>query len=226
MAPIWAVLTGDVVGSSRLTMDERQRLPTRLRAASERVADHFGAAIPFPLDLHRGDSWQWALDQPELAPRVGLMLRALLQAAFESSRLDTRISIGIGSVSFIPPDGLEAADGEAFRLSGEGLDRLSADTRMGIRFPSRAEPELAESIDVGLALIDIQARKWTQRQAEAVAGALVGLTQEVIGREWVRRPVSQQAIAQHLDRAGWDPIERGLLFFEHIIPQILLEGEG
>lgn len=226
MEPHWAVLTGDVVGSSRLNPDERQQLPDRLRSAAQRVRAHYQDAIPYPLDLHRGDSWQLALDQPGLSPRVGLMLRALIRAAFESTRLDTRISIGLGTVSFLPPDGLEAADGEAFRLSGEGLDRLGDDTRMGIRFAPAVDPDLAQAVDVILALIDIQARAWTQRQAEAVAGALVGLTQERIGREWVRRPVTQQAIAQHLARAGWDPIERSLEFTERLIPKMLMGGEN
>lgn len=226
MTPNWAVLTGDVVGSSKLASDERQQLPDRLRSASQRVIAYFQDVIPFPLDLHRGDSWQMALNQPELAPRVALMLRGLIRASTESTRLDTRISIGVGPVAFIPPEGLEAADGEAFRLSGEGLDRLGDDTRMGIRFAPPADPDLGEAVDVGLALIDIQARGWTQRQAEAVAGALVGLTQERIGREWVRHPVTQQAIAQHLDRAGWDPIQRSLEFFEHLVPQILRGDEN
>lgn len=223
LLPVWAVLTGDIVGSSRLNSTERQALPARLRAASERVAGHFAKDLPFPLDLFRGDSWQLAIQRAELATRIALMMRALVRAAFDSTRLDTRISIGVGTVDFIPPDGLEAADGQAFRLSGEGLDRLTGDTRMGISLPGWHGPNVAEAFDVGLALIDLQARGWTQRQAEAVAGALVGLTQERIGREWVQHPVTQQAIAQHLDRAGWDSIERSVQFFERVLP--ILAGE-
>lgn len=217
----WAVLTGDVVGSSRLDPDERRLLAERLRAVASRVAGAIGELFPYPLDIHRGDSWQWALKRPELAPRVGLMLRALLRSSFESTRLDTRLSIGVGRITFIPTSGLEGADGEAFRLSGEGLERLTADIRMGIAFPAGLTSRLSASVDIGLALIDIQVQHWTQRQAEAIAGALAGLTQEEIGWEWVRRPVTQQAIAQHLDRAGWDAIERSLGFYERIIAEIL-----
>lgn len=154
------------------------------------------------------------------------MLRALLRSSFESTKLDTRLSIGIGTVSFIPTRGLEGADGEAFRLSGEGLDRLTSDIRMGVSFPPSLANRLSAALDISLGLIDIQVRSWTQRQAEAIAGALAGLTQQEIGSQWVRRPVTQQAIAQHLDRAGWDPIERSLEYFERIIPEILSPNNG
>ena len=74
-------------------------------------------------------------------------------------------------------------------------------------------------------LIDVLALDWTVRQAQAVAGALWGWTQERIGESWPQGAISQQAVGQHLDRAGWGGVESALQFFEQTLASYAsLEG--
>ena len=211
---LFAVLTGDIVGSSKLSAIERQQIPSVLHRASEHISRYFERSMQYEVDIFRGDSWQLVLSDPPKSLRVGLFFRAIIRATLESRKVDTRLSIGIGTTEFIPKDNVSTGNGEAFRLSGEALERLDKSTRMKIEFPSRYESGITHAFDVIVQLIDLLAQRWTSKQAEAISGALVSMTQRTIAAEWVSEPVSQQAISQHLELAGWNQIERGLDFFE------------
>lgn len=212
-----AVLTGDVVASSELAPDRRARLPELLRGAGEDLMRRLPAAIPFPVDVFRGDSWQLVVLQPEEALRAALSLRALLHIQLEEESLDTRIAIGIGSVDFIPAERVSSGDGQAFRLSGGALERIARSRRMTVALPDDVYSEAAAALNAICGLIDELVKRWTAKQARAVAGAMRGLTQQAIGAEWSPSPVSQQAIAQHLDGAGWGAIDEAIGYFERVV---------
>ncbi len=220
----WAVLTGDVVGSTDLAAEDRRALPDLLNAASEGMRKTF-PSVPFPVDIFRGDSWQFIVSNPALSWRTGLYFRARVRSAMEATVLDTRIGIGIGTISFIPEENISGGDGTAFRLSGAALDSLEGGTGFGIAFPEDLESGITEAFGVILDWMDQECRRWTSRQAAAVAGALSGYTQQEIARHCFDGAISQQAVAQHLKRAGWQVLERSLLFFESSLP-VLPDGEG
>jgi hypothetical protein len=212
-----AVLTGDVVASSELDPERRARLPELLRQAGDSVKYQLEDAIPYPVDVFRGDSWQLVMFQPEKALRAALHLRALLLTAIEDEPLSTRVTIGIGSVDFIPADRVSSGDGQAFRLSGNALERLGRSQRMTVAMPDEADAYVGVGLQVICGLIDELVKRWTARQAQAVLGAMRGLTQQAIGAQWSPSPVSQQAIAQHLDGAGWGAIDEAIAYFERVV---------
>ena len=207
----YAVLTGDVIGSSRLGDRARRRLHEALHFAGRNLRARFGEVVPYPLAVFRGDSWQLLVVPPARALRVGLYFRVSLRARMEAREIDTRFAIGIGAIDFIPGADLSGGDGEAFRRSGQALERLPRGARMGLALPADIE---AQDLRVILDLIDIQARRWSHRQALAVAGALLGWTQTQIAQGLFEPPISQQAVAQHLSRAGWRAIWKAIAYFE------------
>ena len=212
--PIYAVVTGDVVGSSRLAPQPRRRLLTALRRGATQLERHFGDSLVGKVALFRGDSWQFVLSRPAPTLRAALFFRAWLRSEMQLRSVDTRLAIGVGGVTFLPRGAIAVGDGEAFRLSGEALDSMPRTTRMRFRGPSAIGESSSRSIDVCVQLIDTLATRWTGRQALAVCGALLGLTQERIARTCSRERVTQQAVAQHLDHAGWNAIQSALLHFE------------
>lgn len=217
---IHAVLTGDIVGSSRLSASERRALHSHFNQSAVRLEDAFADQIMHKPQIVRGDSWQFAISDPREALRMALFFRALIRITLPDAGIDTRIAIGFGTIDFLPGENLSSGDGEAYRLSGEGLEQLQKTFRMGLFFPVEARSNLTDAFDVIVKLIDREASKWTQAQAESFAGALLGLTQQAIASDWVAREITQQAVAQHLERAGWSTIEIGLDFVE----QTLLEA--
>lgn len=74
--------------------------------------------------------------------------------------------------------------------------------------------ETERAFDVIVRLIDALATRWTDKQALAISGALRGMKQEEIAEKLWERRITQQAVAQHLSRAGWDALEKGIEYFE------------
>lgn len=218
---IYAALTGDIVGSSKLESSERETLHDVMDSTSKEILSRFQDHVPYPPALFRGDSWQFFVNKPTSVLRIGLYYRTYLKSRMEAKHIDTRIAIGIGSINFIPTNNLSSGDGEAFRLSGKGLEKMPKSCRMTISFPEKLESDTTSSIQIIIKLIDLQVRKWTNRQSKAICGALLGYSQNETAEIFFENKISQQAVAQHLNKAGWNSIELSINFFEEIVNKIV-----
>lgn len=208
----YAILTGDVVGSSKLPASARRSLQRALGQVDTRVRRTFSKACPLPLDVFRGDAWQLLVVSAGTALRIALYVRALMRVLMDSRVVDTRVAIGIGKIQFIPGNEVSQGDGPAYRLSGQGLDEMPRQARLGVRSEDDDAPHVL--LDALLIGTDALSRPWTVSQAQAIVGAITGKTQEAIATGWKPEPITQQAVAQHLDRAHWFAIERALAAFE------------
>src|SRR4030067_3700189 len=92
---VYAVLTGDIVGSTKLPSTSRQTLQQVLYKASEKISHYFRNDVPYNMDVFRGDSWQFIVIDPSKSLRIGLFLRSLIREGVDGMRVDTRISIGM-----------------------------------------------------------------------------------------------------------------------------------
>lgn len=215
MAPrLQAVITGDIVGSSRLDREERGWLHGHLQEASRQLRYTWSDIVPYHIDIFRGDSWQLLVAQPPRSLMVALYLRTFVRSGLASLRLDTRLAIGVGKVEGIPGGNVSSGHGEAFSLSGAALEGLVRGHRMTIALSKDIDRPSLSALDVVLKLVDALAQRWTPKQAFAVGKSLAGLTQEQIASEWLERHITQQAVAQHLDRAGWDSVRLAVSHFE------------
>jgi len=211
---IYAVVTGDVVGSKKMSSAERVLLLRVLRRGHHLLQLHFKRSLASAIDVFRGDSWQFVLSKPEMSLRAALFLRAFLISQVKVRSVDTRFAIGIGPVEFLPSKATPTGDGEAFRRSGHALDRMPRSTRMGIDGPASIGSLDSATLDVMVRLVDALVRHWTPRQADVVCGALLGWKQERIASVWIKETVSQQAVAMHLERAEWNAVAAALTHFE------------
>jgi hypothetical protein len=217
----YAVLTGDIVASSKLLGAERNQLHHFMRTTSSELRSFFEHLVPMDASVFRGDSWQLLVTDPSESLRVALFYRANLRAAMKSKRVDTRTSIGIGPIEFIPPDNVAGGDGQAFRASGKALEEIGKSRRMTLSWPDSPDPEGIKALDTLLSFVDELASNWTEGQARAVCGALLRRTQEQTAKSWPGKGISQQAVAQHLDRAGWSPLEDGLSLFQSVVSRLV-----
>jgi len=211
---LYAIITGDIVASSLLSSNKRKVLHKVMVDSSKVLQDEFKDAVPMGVDIFRGDSWQIILSKPAKALRLALFYRAILRAKMESHRFDTRMAIALGHVDFIPGNRVSEGYGEAYQLSGKALESMPKASNMSFVLPGM---ELEKVLNVVIQLIDSISSRWSDRQALAVTGALRGWKQEKIAEKWWKKKVSQQAVAQHLSRAGWYPVEKGILFFEQCL---------
>lgn len=214
----YGVVTGDVIASSELSGRRRQALHEAMRATSKDLREAFAKSVPLEVDIFRGDSWQMLVTEPQLALRVGLFYRAGLRSQMQSHQFDIRMAIALGTIDFLPGERVSEGDGEAFRLSGEALESMSKSSNMSFRLPGHAEET---ALNVVVQLVDAIAARWSDKQALAVTGALQGWKQDRIAKACWPKRISQQAVAQHLDRASWRSVETALSFFEETLESIL-----
>ncbi len=127
----YAVLTGDIVKSRDIS--PRARLIGTLKEALEKLRESHQAEY----SIYRGDSFQMVVPSASAAALAAVIIRSKLisQSRRKSSTWDTRISIGIGDITF-RGERVSESDGPAFLLSGRGMDELTrANRRLIIKAP-------------------------------------------------------------------------------------------
>ena len=216
----YAVITGDIVGSSRLPGNDRRKLPQVMQEGADALRKVFGKAV-LGVDTFRGDGWQLVVTNPVKSLRIGLFYRAFLRTKMQTNKVDTRMAIAVGMIEFIPGKRVSEGDGEAFRRSGGTLEKMIKPSRIRFVLTEKESEGRLQAIEVVLMVVDLLAMNWTERQAQAIIGSVQGWTQEKIAAKWWRKPISQQAVAQHLDRAGWYAVDKGINFFENNLSELL-----
>jgi hypothetical protein len=201
----YAVLTGDLIGSRELSPDRLEAAMALLRHLADEFGSVHASSVVGKLDVFRGDSWQVCLQRPALAMTAAVFLRAGLKA----QDLDSRIGIGLGTVSVLHADKISESTGPAFVASGDALDTLPKDRSLGFKLAAEPPAEWAESLrELVTPLLDVQVAAWTQREAGAVYGALLDLKQSEIAelpdlRTKEGTAPTRQAVQDALRRVAW-----------------------
>ncbi len=189
-----AVLTGDIVNSTRLMAPAEEKLLKELREILS----------PYKHEFFRGDSFQAYLDDPGPALRTALRCRtAAIGLLPEEADLisDVRISIGIGEVTGLVSD-LATAKGEAFLLSGRGLDDMKKESgRLSIHTANKMG---ALALEVVGDYINSIYKQMTAKQAEVISELLNDLNQQEVAEKLKR---SKSTISQHVSAGKWEEIE-------------------
>lgn len=120
----YAVLTGDIVKSREIS--PRAQLIETLKEALETTRETHQAEY----DVFRGDSFQLVVPSAPAAALVAIIIRSKLisHSPKKSNLWDTRISIGIGEITY-RGEKITESDGPAFLLSGKGMDELNKKNR-------------------------------------------------------------------------------------------------
>jgi hypothetical protein len=210
----YAALTGDAIKSSKLDSAARSQLHDAILKAGQELREAFPGLVVDDISVFRGDSVQFLLNQPGLSLRAALFFRAALKVAAGPIPADMRFAIGIGTIDFMPEVSKGGADGEAYRLSGPALDGMGPKQTLALALPpNRDSAQGLEALKTTVVLVGALAERWTEKQALAVKGALLGRTQDEIRKSW-SVPVSRQAVAKNLDGACWFAVEHALQSFE------------
>lgn len=206
---IHAVLTGDIVNSTKLTAAREAKLSSTLVDLFVDYDSNF--------EFYRGDSFQAYVKEPANALRLALLSRSAAIELFKEEKVvfsDVRISIGIGKVT-TPVRSLRTAKGEAFVLSGRKLDEIIKNhQRLSITTSnSLANVGLQVIADYINAIFDAM----TGKQAEVIFELLKGEMQKVVAKKIKK---TKSTIHQRITSGRWNEIEKLLQQYENIINQI------
>lgn len=209
---IYAVLTGDLIGSSRFRVEEREKVISNLKDSFKMISPDI---ITSMFVIFRGDSFQGVLSRPEEALIAALIIRSSLLSRFKGkrARLDARIAIGIGTIDYLPGNQVGEGDGEAYRNSGLELDKMKKrEQNIIIKTPWAG---INEELRIECSLLDALIQRWTKEQAEVILYHITkGVTQEEIARIL---NISQPAVFQRLKIGGYWAVQAFLEHFEAII---------
>lgn len=217
------VVTGDVVSSTSA------REPGLVQETLSRVlneaarANRSGMVRDFA--VYRGDGFQGVVT-PEDALRVALHIRMSLLAEFRGwgeKKLDVRMGVGVGRVDALG-ESPGRSRGEAFLLSGRGVDELSVKVaekrRLAVRTPW--EP-FNRAMVPQCALFDALASGWTERQSRAAGLALQECGTETRIGELMG--IGQSTAHKHLAASGFWAVEKFIDYYERSV-RALVSGEG
>jgi hypothetical protein len=205
---VYAVLTGDMIGSTKLTRGDMAKVRETI-TQSVRSFVVRNDRLDRDVEFFQGDSWQVVLGNPEYALRLAFLIQASLKS---KTNTETRAAIGIGMV-----DGLErtaaVSTGEAFTLSGRALENMSNAIRLTGALPVRAGVP-AEWFPTLLHLCSGLMRGWSRRQAEVI-GLWLSLsdpTYESIASQ-LNPPIAKQSVSDILTSANLQPLYEAMVTF-------------
>jgi hypothetical protein len=210
----YAVLTGDVVGSSKLAAEDLTRVMQGLRDGAKRFQQVFPKSVYGTLDVFRGDGWQLLMTDCKRSLRGALFLRAAVKSN-QQLGLDTRIAIAWGAVDqdSLKPARISQSTGEAFTRSGRALLNMPKNSRLAVDFFYDLPEPAQKLINASTGFLDELICRATPKQMQALSLALLGMTQEQIARETGK---GQSTIQQALQGAGWQRIHEFLQKFEYL----------
>ena len=202
-----AVVTGDIVNSTKLTTVNEKRILKQLKII----------LLPYKNEFYRGDSFQAYIKDAGQALRIALLCRTAAMAipADENDiRSDIRISIGIGTAR-TPINTLAAAKGDAFVLSGRAFDEI---TKTGKRLAIITNDSIANTaFEVIADYINSVFSNITDKQATVIFELLSGRTQKKVADKLDK---SRSTISQHVTSSRFYEIERLLQQYENIVKQM------
>lgn len=208
-----AVITGDMVASKTLSMADRDRFIYIISTLGKFLApDSYTFA-----EIFRGDSFQLKIPNPLNALKSAVTIRALFRSQCYSDcnkQWDCRIAVGIGETEFEKGrPGL--SDGEAYRLSGYGLDQMKRE-HLIISTPWQ---DVNDEMAVITPFADDIISHWTVKQSEVMLSKLLHQLSNVDIA--VHQQVSRQAIDKLVNSAKLRLINLYLNRFQQILTQKL-----
>lgn len=210
-----SILTGDIVGSQHLSQSERRQLQENLEEAAA------STDLSTNIEVFAGDRWQCLCHPPHSAILLAMTLRSYLLGR---KGIDTRISVGIGGYENLRPDKISLSQGEAFVLSGRGLEKMQEEQRLSIQFSEKIPLTTQELISASVLLLDGITSNWTAKQAQAVSLAGMKLNQYELAERF-DPPISAQAFGKHLASAQWKLVKEALGYMAAGLHRAFREGE-
>ncbi len=205
---IIAVLTGDLIASTDQKASVVDTAMGRIRVAAEAVARWPGNSDT-RFTRFRGDGWQVCLAAPQYCLRAALFVAATLRA--DDIRMETRISIALGTADTLGTADLSDASGEAFQLSGRQLDGMSRTARIALTGTGIGDRDRI----IARQMFE-RASRWTQPQAEAMA-LYLHPDNPTLNDIAERLGITPQAVNYRLGGGGAANLRTNLQLWEEVI---------
>lgn len=188
-----AVISGDIVNSTKLTSEQFEQLLNRIKEIQKWITEGNSLNVH---SIERGDEFQSVVHDIESALRYTIIYRLGIKAL--GNEFDSRISFAIASNADLR-ESVSESMGEAFVLSGRGLKALK---NARLLFNSDSS-ELAEYFDLLFKYLDRQLTELTSRQCEVILPMLQTNEGLLVGELAEKLNVATSTISKSLKASGW-----------------------
>ncbi len=226
----YIVISGDIVSSSSLRMEDRKFVVERLHFLLKELKEEFGIYGR----ILKGDYIECVTSEVSLGLQVALAIKSFIRSLHINlntyPRNDNRIrqfkihgirlAMGYGGLSRFNPEE-DIIDGEAIYLSGRAIsgETTHSKERIVIKntlFFVSGNEVLNKNFKPLLSLLDILLSKATARQCEVLYLKLMDHTEEEIAK---LLGIGQSAVNQHSTSVGWNAIDEAVNYFKFTIPK-------
>ena len=198
------IITGDIVNSRKLSSEIWMD-------GFKQLLNTFGKN-PMEWEIYRGDEFQLIIKNPEEALIVALQIKSY----FKALKLDARMSIGLGEMTY-EANKISESNGTAFIRSGEVFETLKKQKiNLAINASNNEfNTEMNLMLRLSLTFMD----NWLAQSAEFVLLSIKNplLSQEEIG---IKLGINQAAVSKRQKRAQFDLMLEMEHYFRHKIKTI------
>ena len=207
-----AIITGDIVDSTKLSLAERDIMVKTL----QNIPEILHPISRISMEIFRGDSFQIQIHDIAASAKAAITVRAWLksQPITGKTPLDARLAIGIGEADY-QSNSLSTSDGEAYRLSGRLLDKMQK-ARLEIATPW---PTVNEELALATAFVDDIVTSWTPNQSKIMLLLLQTSKSHIELAQTL--DISRQMVDKSLKASKEDLIESYLNRFKILIDEHL-----
>ncbi|MFT5677432.1 MAG: hypothetical protein ACI808_003384 [Paraglaciecola sp.] len=196
-----AVLTGDIVDSTKMSPQDYNSAVNLLQSSIEYCQEHFAARG----EIYRGDGIQLVFSEAQYAMKAAILIKTLLLSSLPAGqKIEITMALGLGdqSVSGATPG---VSQGSAFTFSGRGLDltqpgALSVHLEAGARY---------DALELATQFLNHLLQSLTQVQARVLYYYLL-MDFPTHAQLAKKLNTSQQNVTKHLSRIGVDLVENYL----------------
>ena len=205
----YAVLTGDIIESSKLNAEQL----AANRQALQEIIEDFGQLYPDAIignvAFFRGDGWQLLVAEPQYLLRVLLFISCGLKLRKVNN---SRIGIAVGTVDKINYDNISLSTGEAFTESGRILNDIeSMKVKKDKPFWQLRDQNIHRAML--FEMLAAFANGLTHTVAKTIYASLQGKNQQEIAAE---TGGSRQNVAKKLASGKWSLLENILINEENL----------
>ncbi len=224
-----ATISADIISSTALAPESKKILHEAVGDFIARLNDQYREEQFLGRMVH-GDSIEFAIGNPRYALRIALLLKTFIKSldlpgtpsANKRFRYfkeyGVRVAVAVAPLSILDPE-KGIIDGEAIYLSGRTIKNYSTSGKQKIvikntMFFCSTGQEEQDRFDAIFSLLDKIIAGCSGKQCEILYYKLAGLSEKEISSKLNK---NQSTISQHSTAAGWQAIEKSVLYFEKYI---------
>lgn len=222
------VLSGDIIASTSLDVEEKITLEKKLNELISILVENF----PIYARIIKGDYLEVVIENPEDALLVTLLIKSFVKSAVDvqdnnSSRYKKfknygiRIAMGFGELSrYDKQKGV--IDGDAIYFSGRKINEETSTynkKRIVIKntlFFVSEDENLNQMMDTIISLLDILIGNATAKQCQILFLRLLGKSEKEISTQL---NIKQPTVNKQLTSIGWNAIDKSVTYFKTVIKE-------